>query len=290
MSGLALSIVLVAALFHASWNYLAKKSRKKIAFIWWFLLIACVGYLPMFLYFWPQLTITPIGWACIIATGVLHALYFWFMGGAYERGDLSLVYPLSRGSGPLFVPILAITFLQEQLSLTGVLGIVLVVVGIYFIHLNSFNLDSMFEPFRALQGSASIWALCTGGTIAVYSLIDKVGVGLVYPPVYIYLMFVISLLLLSPYVLIKSREDLKLEWQINRGPILIDGFLVLFTYLMILFAFQLSKVSYVVAAREVSIVFSTLSGTLWLKEEHAIQKFAGALLIALGVAFIGLSR
>jgi drug/metabolite transporter (DMT)-like permease len=290
MSFLALGIVLVAALFHASWSYLAKKSRKKIVFIWWFLLIACVGYLPMFLYFWPQLTVTPIGWACIIATGVLHALYFWFMGGAYERGDFSLVYPLSRGSGPLFVPILALIFLQERLSAAGIGGIVLVVLGIYFIHLKSFTVDSFFEPLRAMRGSASLWALCTGGTIAGYSLVDKVGVGLVYPPVYIYLMFVISLLLLSPYVLIKERPALKLEWQVNRWPILIDGFLVLFTYMMILFAFRLSKVSYVVATREVSIVFSALLGIFWLKEAHAPQKIAGSVLIGLGVVFIGLSK
>ena len=104
MSGLALGLVLVAALLHAGWNFLAKKSRNKMAFIWWFLLIASIGYLPMFIFFWPRFTPTPAGWACIVATGVLHALYFWFMGGAYERGDLSLVYPLSRGSGPLLVP------------------------------------------------------------------------------------------------------------------------------------------------------------------------------------------
>ena len=290
MSGLALGIVLLAALFHATWNFLAKKSRKKLAFIWWFLLIATIVYLPMFMYFWPGMTVTPTGWVCIVATGILHALYFWFMGGAYERGDFSLVYPLSRGSGPLLVPILALIFLQERLSAAGIGGIVLVVLGIYFIHLKSFTVDSFFEPLRAMRGSASLWALCTGGTIAGYSLVDKVGVGLVYPPVYIYLMFVISLLLLSPYVLIKERPALKLEWQVNRGPILIDGFLVLFTYLMILFAFQLSKVSYVVASREVSIVFSALLGIFWLKEAHAPQKIAGSALIGLGVVFIGLSK
>ncbi len=290
MSGLALGIVLVAALFHAGWNLLAKKSRKKMAFIWWFVLIATIGYLPMFLYFRPSLDPTPAGWACIIATGILHALYFWFMGGAYERGDLSLVYPLSRGSGPLFVPVLAVIFLQERLALTGGIGIGLVVLGIYVIHLKAFTVNSFFEPLRAMRGSASLWALCTGGTIAGYSLVDKVGVGLVYPPVYIYLMFVIALLLLSPYVLVKERAALKLEWQVNRGPILIDGFLVLFTYLMILFAFRVSKVSYVVAAREVSIVFSALLGIFWLKESHAPQKIAGAVLIALGVVFIGFSN
>jgi len=290
MSGLALVIVIVAALFHASWNFLAKRSKKKMAFIWWFLLIAIIGYLPMFLYFWPRFSVSPAGWICIGATGILHALYFWFMGGAYERGDLSLVYPLSRGSGPLFVPILAIIFLQEQLSLAGIAGIALVIAGIYIIHLSSFSVTSFFEPFRAFRGSASLWALCTGGTIAGYSLVDKVGIGLVYPPVYIYLMFVISLLLLSPYVLLKERGALKLEWLANKGPVLIDGFLVLFTYMMILFAFRLSKVSYVVAAREVSIVFSAFLGIIWLKERHAPQKIAGAALIALGVIFIGLSK
>jgi uncharacterized membrane protein len=290
VSGIALGIVLIAAFFHAGWNYLAKKSRKKLAFIWWFLLIACIGYLPMFVYYWPRMSVTPTGWTCIIATGVLHALYFWFMGGAYERGDLSLVYPLSRGSGPLLVPILAIIFLQEQLSLTGGLGIALIVLGIYIIHLNSFTVESFFEPLRALRGSASVWALCTGGTIAGYSLVDKVGVSLVYPPVYIYLMFVISLLLLSPWVLVGERAAVNLEWKVNRGPILVDGFLVLFTYMMILFAFRLSKVSYVVAAREVSIVFSALLGIIWLKEAHAPQKIAGSALIALGVVFIGLSK
>jgi drug/metabolite transporter (DMT)-like permease len=290
MSTLAMGLVLFAALFHAGWNLLAKKSLKKIAFIWWFLLIATIGYLPMFIYFWPGLDVPAVGWICIIATGILHALYFWFMGGAYERGDLSLVYPLSRGSGPLLVPILAVIFLQEQLSLTGAIGIALVVLGIYTIHLKSFTVDSFFEPLRAMRGSASIWALCTGGTIAAYSLVDKVGVGLVSPPAYIYLMFVISLLLLSPYVLTRERAALKLEWQVNRGSILIDGFLVLFTYMMILFAFRLSKVSYVVAAREVSIVFSALLGIFWLKEAHAPQKIAGSVLIALGVVFIGLSK
>jgi drug/metabolite transporter (DMT)-like permease len=289
MSGLALAIVIVAAFLHASWNFLAKKSKKKMAFIWWFLLIATLAYLPMFLYFWPRQTVGPAGWACIVATGILHALYFWFMGGAYERGDLSLVYPLSRGSGPLFVPILAIIFLQERLSFAGISGISLVILGIYSIHLKSFSAVSFIEPFRALRGSASVWALCTGGTIAGYSLVDKVGVGLVYPPVYIYLMFVISLLLLSPYVLVTQRAALKLEWLVNKGPVLFDGFLVLLTYLIILFAFRLSKVSYVVAAREVSIVFSAFLGIVWLKEKHAPQKIAGAVLIALGVVFIGLS-
>jgi uncharacterized membrane protein len=290
MSGLALGIVLIAAFLHASWNYLTKNSRNKIAFIWWAILFSTILFLPMFIYYWPAVTISSVGWACIVATGILHAFYFWFMGAAYERGDLSLVYPLSRGSGPLFVPILAVAFLNEQLSIMGILGIALVVVGIYVIHLKDFFVQSFLEPFRAMGGRASLWALCTGGTIAGYSLVDKVGVSMLNPPVYIYLMFVISLLLLSPYVFVKVRSDLKQEWKINKIQILIVGFLDLFTYLMILFALQISKVSYVAAAREVSIVFSAFIGIVLLQEKNAPQKLAGSVLITLGVIFIGLGR
>lgn len=138
MSGVALAIVLVAAFLHACWNFLAKKSHNKLVFIWWFLLIAAIVYAPMFLYLRSSVTISMHGWRCIIATGILHALYFWFTAGAYERGDLSLVYPLSRGSGPLFVPILAIVFLDEKLSISGAAGISLIIFGIYSVHLQSF--------------------------------------------------------------------------------------------------------------------------------------------------------
>lgn len=290
MSGIALGTVLASAFLHADWNYLAKRSQRKIVFIWWFLLMTLILFFPMLLYFWPQTTISRVGWYCVAATGLLHALYFWFLGGAYERGDLSLVYPLARGSGPLFVPFLAMGLIHEQLSLLGDFGIALVVLGIYVIHLRSFSRQSFLQPFMELRGGASLWALCTGMSIAGYSLVDKIGVGVVYPPVYIYLMLLGTWLLLSPYVLAKERGWMKEEWHINKVTILIVGFLSPFTYMMILFAMQLAKVSYVVAVREISIVFSAIYGIAWLGEKHAKQKLIGAALIASGVVFIGLSR
>jgi drug/metabolite transporter (DMT)-like permease len=289
MTGIALAIVLAAAFLHACWNYLAKKSRNKIVFIWWFLLAALVIYLPMLIYFWPQTIISRAGWLCIAATGVLHFMYFWFLGGAYERGDLSLVYPLSRGSGPLLVPLLAILFINEQLSALGAFGITLIIAGIYTIHLRSFSLDGFLEPFRAARGSASVWALLTGGTIAAYSLVDKVGVSLVHPPVYIYLMLAITWLFLSPLVLTKNREDLTLEWKTNRNTIFIVGFLVLGTYMLVLFALQMAKVSYVVAVREVSIIISITLGIRGLGEKHGLQKMIGAIFLASGVTCIGMA-
>ena len=290
MSGVALGLVLAAAFLHATWNYLTKRSQVKLIFIWWFLLISGLLYFPLFLYFWNRTTITNVGWTCIITTSVFHALYFGFLGMAYEVGDLSVVYPLARGMGPFLVPFFAVGLIKEQLSLLGIIGIGLIIVGVYALHLTSFSRRTFLVPFLTLKSRSSLWALGTGGTIVVYSLVDKIGVSNVYPPVYIYLMFVGAFILLSPYVLMKKRVLLFEEWQKNKYAILAVGFLALFTYLLVLFAMQMSKVSYIVALRESGILFSALYGTFWLHESHRDQKIVGAILIFLGVFSIGLSR
>lgn len=290
MSGIALGIVLTSAFFHAGWNYLLKKSERKIAFIWSFLLVFVLLYFPVFLASLPEDAIPVKGWLCIAATGIFHGIYFWCIGGAYQRGDLSLVYPLARGSGPLLIPILAMIFLGEEVSPAGMVGIALIVGGIYCVHLRSFSGIAFLAPFRALKGGASLWAFFTGISIACYSLVDKVGVGLVFPPVYIYLMNLIAWLMITPWVLIREREELKAEWRNRKGSIMVVGFLSGFTYLMVLFALQMSKVSYVAAVREVSIVLSAYFGIVWLGESHGRQKLAGAVFIAAGVVAIGLSR
>jgi uncharacterized membrane protein len=219
-----------------------------------------------------------------VATGLIHAAYFWFMGGAYQRGDLSMVYPLARGSGPLFVPILAMVLLREEVSALGMAGIALIVGGIYCVHLRAFSASAFLEPFRALRGGASLWALLTGLSIAAYTLVDKVGVALVYPVVYIYGMFLITWLTLTPWILLRERSFLAAEWRRHTGPIFIVGFLSGFTYLMVLFALQISKVSYVAAVREVSIILSAYLGIVWLGEKHGRQKLVGAILTPRGLS------
>jgi uncharacterized membrane protein len=290
VSGIVLGIVLASAFLHAGWNFLLKKSERKIVFIWWFLLVSVIIYAPVFFYYYPKITIPPAGWLCIVATGLIHGVYFWFMGGAYQRGDLSLVYPLARGSGPMFVPIFAVLLLHEEIALLGAMGIAMIISGIYCVHLRTFTGAAFLEPFLALRGGASLWALSTGCAIAAYSIVDKVGVGLVYPPVYIYLMVVITWLTITPWVLIRERGLLKTEWRRHSGSIIIVGFLSIFTYLMFLFALQMRKVSYVAAVREVSIVLSAYYGIVLLGEKHGPQKLLGALLITVGVVAIGLSR
>ncbi len=290
MSGIAMALVLTAAFLHAGWNSLFKMSGNHHAFTWLFQLSALVLFSPIPFLLWPAEPISARGWACIAASGILHALYFWCMASAYARGDLSLVYPLARGSGPLFVPLFAVLLLGERLSAGGATGILIIVGGMYILHLRSFSLSALAEPFRALRGGASLWAMLTGIMIAAYSLVDKIGVDAVYPPLYLYLLMGVCFLCLAPPTWRTHGKDLASTWRRHWRAVLVVGFCSLFTYVLVLFAFRLSKVSYVVAVRESSILLSALFGILWLGERGGVQKIAGALLIVAGVVFVGVSR
>ena len=126
MTTIALIFILMAALLHATWNYLAKKSRDKLAFLWLFVLTATVIYFVPFVYWLRSHHIPTDGWIYIFATGLIHAFYFWFLGAAYERGDLSTVYPIARGTAPVLVPFVAAGWLREFPSALGAFGIGLV--------------------------------------------------------------------------------------------------------------------------------------------------------------------
>lgn len=109
--------------------------------------------------------------------------------------------------------------LGEEIAPLGGIGILFIIGGVYCVHLCSFISAAFLEPFRALRGGASLWALFTGLAIASYSLVDKVGVGLVYPPVYIYIMMLITWLVITTWVLIRERHGLKSEWSATKAPL-----------------------------------------------------------------------
>ena len=156
-----------------------------------------------------------------MATGVIHSFYFVFLSLAYKQGDLSLVYPLARGTAPLLVPFIAFIFIHESLSLVGLIGICFVITGIYLIHLDAFSFAALKKPFIAMKQSSTKLAFLTGITIACYSVVDKVGVSYVNPFQYIYLMFLLTAICLTPYAIWTKRgiirdvwNNLKLAWSL----------------------------------------------------------------------------
>jgi drug/metabolite transporter (DMT)-like permease len=287
MPAAALVLVLAAAVFHSCWNALTKGARDQFAFLCLAVGVASVAFLPITLWWLPPGGVPAAAWPYVIATIVLHALYFWALGRSYRSGEFSLVYPVARGLGVALVPVLAALLLDERPSAVGALGIALVVVGI--IALQWVGRTRSSEHARLTLGPGTGWALLTGLTIAAYALVDKAGVSRLHPVPYIGLMFVGSLLLLVPAAL-TDRGRFGQEWRTNWKSILVASVMTLTAYLLVLFAFRLSKAGYVVAARETSIVISVLIGRLWFGERGLAPRLAGAALVLAGVACLALAR
>jgi len=278
----ALLLVLCAAVLHAGWNALTKRGGDPLAFLFCTGVLGVVLYLPGALYLLWARGLPLVALPFVAATVLVHAVYFFALGRAYGQGDLSVVYPIARGTGVALVPVLGLVILDERLSWLGTAGVALVVLGIFSLHRRS-------GTARALLAPGSGWALVTGVTIAGYSLVDKAGVARLHPLAYIGLMEVGACLLLMPAMLTR-RAALAREWRANWRTIAAAAVMSPGGYLLVLFAFQISKAAYVVASREISIVFSALIGSLLLREGALGRRLVGALVVAAGVACVALAR
>jgi len=283
----ALVLVLTAAVFHSCWNALTKNARDQFAFLCLAVAVASVLFLPVTLWALAPIGVPGAAWPYVIATIALHALYFYALGRSYRSGEFSLVYPVARGLGVALVPVFAALLLDERPSALGALGIALVVSGIA--GLQWVGRPRATEGTRRRLGPGTGWALVTGLTIAAYALVDKAGVSRLHPVPYIGLMFVGSVLLLLPAVFADAGR-FRREWTANWRAILVASAMTLTAYLLVLFAFRLSKAGYVVAAREISIVVSVVIGRLWFGERRLAARLAGAALVLAGVACLALAR
>ena len=118
----------------------------------------------------------------------------------------------------------------------------------------------MYAPLLSMGQRPSQLALLVGVTIATYSVVDKVGVSLVNPLLYLYLIFFVSALLLSPYMLTVKRRSLRREWQSRKWSIVAVAVMFAVSYLLVLVTLTTTKVGYVASVREVSVVFAALLG------------------------------
>ncbi|HET9489634.1 MAG TPA: DMT family transporter [Methylomirabilota bacterium] len=282
----ALVLVLAAAVLHSTWNALTKRAHHHLCFLWLAVTLASVLGAPVALGILATGGLSAAALPFVAATIVLHALYFYALGRAYQSGELSVVYPIARGLGVALVPGIALVVFDEWPSPLGVAGVALVVLGIVALHLGPAWLTrSGWPPL----GAGTWWAVATGLTTAAYSLVDKAGVHHMHPVPYITLMFVGMSLALLPVVL-PMWAALRREWRTNWRSIVAASVMTLAAYLLVLFAFRLSKTAYVVAARETSIVLSALIGTLWFREGQLVARLAGAAVILGGVVCVALAR
>ena len=287
MSGLALTLVLISALMHSSWNLSLKKSQHPEIFTW---CMSATGSIIMFPVGALFLVVQPIqgpGFWFLLVTILLHAAYFTTLSRAYSTDDLSLVYPMSRGFGSALVPIIGIWILGETVSIPAVVGIGLVIVGICVIHIPHISGKPLLSPFKLLRSRGSQYALLTGVIIAAYSTWDKVGVTYVHPLLYMYSIILGVTVTLAPYqIRTYGIRAIMEEWNHHSISITVGALLAFGAYSLVLIALKASQVSYIAPAREVGLVFGILLGVLVLKETLDRKQAIGSAIIVSGLILL----
>jgi len=289
MTTAAFLLVIASAISHATWNFLLKRSNHKTAFLWSLGAVSFAAFLlpaAVFAY------IDGIGARGVMfgaVSALLHGVYGLALSRGYQLGDLSTVYPISRGMGPALVPLAAVLLLDERASVAAGFGIALVVAGIYAINIEARSLRDLIQPLRALNRPATRVAFLTGALIASYSLWDKMALDHLSPVTLNQFAITGWLLVLAPVALRSSAGPVRSEWRQRGGSILAAGVLAPLGYILVLVALTTSRISYIAPAREMGIVLGALLGVLFLGEGYGASRILGSLLLLAGVLTLGLA-
>lgn len=283
MDPLAVGLILVSAGSHAVWNYLAKGSGDKDSFMLLMNVTSQFTILPVFLFLlrdWAlPLDVLPF----IVLSAIAEAVYFLALSRAYDAGDLSVVYPVAR-SAPLFVAVAGAVLLGESISVVGFAGILLVLVGVYVLHLKGLRWGSLLEPLRSFRGPAFGFALIAALGTTAYSLSDKVGVTRVNPLLYSFWLEIAITVALTP-IIMRGRgwRGVASEWGRAKARITVSGALMRGGYILVLVAMTLAPVGYLLALRQVSVVVGALLGLALLGEGYGAPRLLGSATIFAGV-------
>ena len=304
MEPIVFLLVAGSAVLHVTWNVLLKTAGEPLRAATVGMSTAALLIIPAAIVGWvatgrPSIPVQAI--ALGVISGALEAAYFVFLAAAYRRGDLSVVYPIARGTAPLLAVAVGIFILDERLGLEGFLGVAFLLVGLLMLQ----------RPWRFFRRSADGggwdpavgFALLTGVTIAAYSAVDKVGTGLVSPLLYAGLLWAACVVFLWAWVIAAGAAR---RWQADdaaatsAGPearfdnrrAAIGGLITLAAYLLILVAFSVAPLTAVAPLRESAIVIASAWGTLRLGEGgdrgEAARRITASVFVVLGAVLLAL--
>lgn len=289
MSPTVLALVLGSAVVHATWNLWTKQLGPRVrsaSLLWLLTAISSVFYAPFAL-----VLLRTSGWRAdpaaivlIAGSGLIHVGYFVLLLRGYRVGDLSLVYPLARGTGPLLATAGAVLLLGERPTPLSVTGALLIAAGVVVV-------TSAELPRERGKLSAGVrYGLATGVAIAVYTLWDGWGVkrALVPPLVFYWGGEVVRVLLLSP-VALRARGEIAQVWRTDRARVLGIALLSPLSYILILLALKQGAVGHIAPAREVSIVIGAWFGGSVLGEGDRRRRLVAAAAFAGGVIALALA-
>lgn len=267
----AVAIALSAAIVHAFWNLVVARARDTQAVTAVAIAVGVIAATPFAILRW---RVEPEAWPFVAASSVLELVYFWLLTTAYRRAEMSLVYPIARGTAPVIVLVVSVAALGVSTSIGQAAGVALVGLGVVLV--------------RGLRGAAR-WsdvamALAVAVSIAGYTLVDKEGVRYADPITYV------TLILIAPAIaslaFIYSRGGTARIRAAVSPATVASGIATVAAYALVLFALTMAPAASVAAVREVSVVIAVALGAMLLKERVGPARVAGAVVVVLGIALI----
>src|SRR5436305_4563499 len=285
----ALGLVILAAVMHACWNFVLKQATHKPVFLWCGVIIGTCFFGTLCLIAGPVIGLSfslKKAWPYMLASAVMEVFYYLALTRAYDIDDFSLIYPIARGTAPVLLLFWSTVFLGEWPSRTGLLGIAILVVGLVIVGSGTLWTRWRREMF-SVKGIVA--ALVAAACISIYSVIDGAAVRVVSAIPYTVLMLGLSALLATPAIThYYGMNGLVKEFRMNWRRIWFVGIFMLLTYILVLLAYSMARVSYSGAIREVSIVFAALMGWLWLGEGFGLVRTLGSFCIFAGIVVIAI--
>jgi drug/metabolite transporter (DMT)-like permease len=288
----AFALILLAGVIHAAWNIAAKKANGDARFSFQTSVFNMLIWAPVGITLgWnvvPGWGLTE--WGFVVLSGVLHIFYFIVLLRGYRQSDLTVVYPLARGSGPLLSSLVAVLFLGETISAIGVAGIAGVVGGVFLVAGGPKLWRKAHDPVQRERVVKGIrYGVLTGGFIAAYTVADSYAVKfLAMSPILLdYFGNLVRMVLLAP-VALKDRATTARMWRQQWKYALLVAAVSPVSYVLVLYAVQQAPISHVAPAREVSMLFAALIGGHLLREGDRLLRLLGAMLIAAGVVALAL--
>jgi len=278
----AAALVLLAAVMHASWNALVKGAGDRL------LTMTFLSFWPLFpalaaAVFWLP-TPAPASWPFIVGSTIIHVGYYVGLIKAYRFGDLSQVYPLARGTAPVFVALLSALTAGEILSPAGFAGVALVSIG---------TASLAFERGwpRGDQARSVAFALMTALTIMLYTVVDGLGVRRSGAPLgYIAWLFSVDGIPLFIASLIWRRGQIATYFRDTWHIAMVGGFLSFAGYGIAIWAMSLGAMAQVAALRETGVIFAAIIGAVFLREPFGRRRVIAAAVVAAGIVVLQASR
>jgi drug/metabolite transporter (DMT)-like permease len=278
--------VLLAAAAHATWNLFAKKAAGSRHFVWLYSLGSVLLYLPVVIWICIQQRphFEPRQYLALAATSVLHLGYSLSLQAGYRASDLSLVYPIARGFGPLLSFAGAVLLLGEQPTWLSALGLVLIVAGILLVA------GLTREPHRAPR-KGIFFGLLTGLFIASYTVNDgwAVKVLAISPFIVDFTGNCLRIVILTP-IAWRDRTAAMRELREYAGPAAVVSVLGPLGYILVLFAMRIAPISHIAPARELATLAGAYMGSKLLSERTTPERVIGAVCIVVGVVSLSFAH